>query len=229
MQIFPHFFRIFVSAMQKLIIFDFDGTLADTRDLIVRTNQEAMKRVGYPVASAESIIATIGLPLKESILALFPDLPESELPKWIPVYREVFEALKHQIVPELFPNVKETLACLHGRGYILSVASSRGTSSLNGFLEDMGLAPFISYVVGADDVKHAKPDPEPVLKTLKDLGIDASDALVVGDMPVDIMMGRGAGVKTCGVTFGNSDCDALLEAGADYVLDDIAGLLGITF
>ena len=65
--------------MTKLIIFDFDGTLADTRELIVRTNQEAMRRLRYPVASEAAIVATIGLPLKESILALFPDLPEEEI------------------------------------------------------------------------------------------------------------------------------------------------------
>ena len=215
--------------MKKLIIFDFDGTLADTRELIVRTNQEAMKRVGYPVADAESIIATIGLPLKESILALFPDLPHSELPAWIKVYREVFETLKHQIVPSLFPNVKETLHTLHGRGYLLSVASSRGTESLTGFLRDMGIEQYISYVVGADDVSHAKPDPEPVLKTLHDLSVDASDSLVVGDMPVDILMGAGAGAKTCGVTYGNSDREALQAAGADFILDDFSGIIQLDF
>ncbi|MBO4339870.1 MAG: HAD family hydrolase [Bacteroidales bacterium] len=213
--------------MTKLIIFDFDGTLADTRELIVRTNQEAMRRLRYPVASEAAIVATIGLPLKESILALFPDLPEEEIPVWIRVYREVFESLKSQIVPVLFPHVRETLSLLHSRGLILSVASSRGTESLNGFLKDMGIAPYISYVLGADDVAHPKPHPEPVLKTLNDLSVNASEALVVGDMPVDIQMGLGAGAHTCGVTLGNSDRAALLASGAHFVIDGFEELPGI--
>ena len=215
--------------MIKLVILDFDGTLADTRELIVRTNQEAMAYMNYPVADEKSIVATIGLPLEEGILALFPDLPHSELPIWKKKYREVFEALKEQIVPVLFPNVLETLAALHEGGCIISVASSRGTESLWWFLRDMGIAPYITYVLGADDVKHAKPDPEPVLKTLEDLSVEASNALVVGDMPVDILMGSGAGALTCGVTYGNSDRAALSAAGADYVIDDFADLKKIVF
>ena len=205
--------------MIKLIIFDFDGTLADTRELIVRTNQEAMLRMRYPVASEADIVATIGLPLKEGILALFPDLHRNEIPAWIKVYREVFESLKSQIVPVHFPHVEETLSQLHSRGLILTVASSRGSESLNGFLKDMGISEYISYVLGADDVTHAKPDPEPVIKTLSDLSVNASEALVVGDMPVDIRMGIGAGAFTCGVTLGNSDRTALLASGAHFVID----------
>ncbi len=84
---------------------------------------------------------------------------------------------------------------------------------------------FITYILGADNVRLAKPDPEPVLKTLSDLGFAAGEALVVGDMPVDILMGKRAGSLTCGVTYGNSTRDALLAAGADYVIDDFGSLL----
>ena len=210
--------------MPKLIILDFDGTLADTRELIVRTNQEAMRRMNYPIIEPAKIVATIGLPLKEGILTHFPDLREDEIPRWIEVYREVFNSLKGQIAPVLFPHVKETMAELYAAGYRFTVASSRGSQSLNEFLDGMGIAPFICYVLGADNVAHAKPDPEPVLKTLRDLGCEASDALVVGDMPVDIQMGLGAGAFTCGVSYGNSDRDALLAAGAHYVIDDFSEL-----
>ena len=62
---------------------------------------------------------------------------------------------------------------------------------------------------------------------LRDLATDASDAIVVGDMPVDIQMGKSAGVRTCGVSFGNSGREALLRAGADYVIDDFSELITI--
>ena len=211
----------------SIIIFDFDGTLADTRELIVQTNQEAQRIMGYPLTGEAGILATIGLPLRECILTMYPDLPAEELPVWIKTYREVFDSLKGQIVPRLFPNVRETLEALAGKGYRLTVASSRGTVSLKDFLREMGIAPCISYVLGADDVKLAKPHPEPVLKTLEAMSCDASEALVVGDMPVDILMGLAAGAMTCGVTYGNSGREALMSAGAHYIISDFRELLQI--
>lgn len=210
--------------MIKLIILDFDGTLADTRELIVQTNQEVQRRMGYPVTDEAGIVATVGLPLKECIMVMYPDLPREELPAWVSTYREVFDKLKTQIIPQLFPHVKETLEALTAKGCRFTVASSRGTESLTGFLREMGIAPYISYVLGADDVSKAKPHPEPVLKTLEALSAEASETLVVGDMPVDVQMGLGAGAWTCGVTYGNSDRAALLEAGANYVIDDFGQL-----
>lgn len=210
--------------MIKLIILDFDGTLADTRELIVQTNQEVQRRMGYPVTDEAGIVATVGLPLKECIMVMYPDLPREELPAWVSTYREVFDKLKTQIIPQLFPHVKETLEALTAKGCRFTVASSRGTESLTDFLREMGIAPYISYVLGADDVSKAKPHPEPVLKTLEALSAEASETLVVGDMPVDVQMGLGAGAWTCGVTYGNSDRAALLEAGANYVIDDFGQL-----
>ena len=211
--------------MIRLIILDFDGTLADTRELIVRTNQEVQRRMHVPVLEEARIVATIGVPLKEGIQTMYPQVRDEDLPEWVAMYREVFNVMKRQIVPSLFPHVAETMAELHAQGCRFSVASSRGTESLKDFLREMGIAPYISYVLGADDVKRAKPHPEPVLKTLADLSVDASEALVVGDMPVDIQMGLGAGAFTCGVTYGNSNRAALLEAGAHYVIDSFEELL----
>ena len=208
----------------KLIIFDFDGTLADTHELIVKTNQEAMKAMNYPVRDEEAIRKTIGLPLEAGIRTLFPELKDEVIPAWCAMYRKVFDVLKNQIVPVLFPEVKETLEWLCEKGYVLTVASSRHSSSLNAFLRDMGIAPYFKYVLGADNVAKAKPDPEPVLQTLRDLGYSPAEALVVGDMPVDIFMGARAGAGTVGVTYGNSNRPELMQAGADYVLDHFSEL-----
>jgi phosphoglycolate phosphatase len=120
--------------------------------------------------------------------------------------------------------VKETLEWLYGRGYVLTVASSRHSSSLNAFLRDMGIAECFQYVLGADNVAKAKPDPEPVLQTMRDLGYKPAETLVVGDMPVDIFMGARAGASTVGVTYGNSNRPELMQARADYVLDHFSEL-----
>lgn len=208
----------------KLIVFDFDGTLGDTRANIVLTMRETIRTLGLPERSEAEIAATIGVPLEEGFAQMYPGITEEEMIQGAKCYREVFEKSRKVLVPELFPHVKETLSELKERGLVLTVASSRRSASLNDFLRDMGIAPFISYVLGADNVSKAKPDPEPVLKTLRDLDMKAEETLVVGDMPVDILMGLRAGAKTCAVTYGNASRDDLLGAGADYVIDDMAEL-----
>lgn len=213
--------------MTKLIVFDFDGTLGDTLELILKCNHETRRRMGAPEIPDSTIIGTIGIPLWDGIKEMNPGIDEADIPAWMKMYREVFDGLKHQIVPVLFPGVKETLAGLHKKGIILTVASSRGKVSLNDFLMAMGIAPYFDYVLGAEDVVNAKPNPEPVLKTLERFGVTGPECLVVGDMPVDIQMGLGAGAVTCGVTFGNSSREALEAAGAHYVIDSFDKILSI--
>ena len=97
----------------------------------------------------------------------------------------------------------------------------------------MNIAKYFSYLLAAEDTTLHKPNAEPVKKTLNELSYNAQDTLVVGDMPFDILMGKNAGVYTCGVTYGVSDKkslsgkNSLLEAGADWVIDDISELLEI--
>lgn len=209
----------------KLIIFDFDGTLGDTRGNIVTTMRQTLKQLGYPEASEDAIAATIGVPLEAGFDQLLPGLTPEAAATCAATYRAIFEKNRKIMIPQLFPHVKETLVTLHQRGYVLTVASSRLSASLKGFLQDMGIAPLISYVLGADNVDKAKPDPEPVLKTLREMGYSAQDTLVVGDMPVDILMGSRAGALTCAVTYGNASRSALAAAGATYIIDDFAELL----
>jgi phosphoglycolate phosphatase len=191
------------------------------------TMQETMRVLGYPVAGEEAIAATIGLTLEDGFREVFPGLTERDILRCADVYRDLFEKNRRKMIPTLFPHVKETLNLLKERGYILSVASSRQSISLRGFLHDMSVEDCISYILGADNVEKSKPDPEPVLKTLRELGIPAEESIVVGDMPVDIIMGLRAGAATCGVTYGNSSRDDLVEAGAGYIIEDISELPGL--
>lgn len=209
----------------QLIILDFDGTLADTRDNIVRTLQASMHQLGLPVADEAACASTIGLKLDDACRHLYPDGPADLADRFVETYREIFFRNKESLVPAPFPHVLPTLRQLRERGVVLTIASSRGTGSLQAFIDAMGLRDCISYVLGADSVEHTKPHPEPVLRTLCETGIDAVHTLVVGDMPVDILMGSNAGVQTCGVTYGNATRDQLQAAGADFLIDDFAELL----
>ena len=209
----------------RLIIFDFDGTLGDTRRNILLTMRQTMEALSLPVADEATTAATIGLPLRDCFLQIYPDLSDAMADACASTYRRLFDINKKQLVPALFPHVRETLAELHARGYVLTVASSRSSASLREFLSDMGIIGYISLILGADDVARAKPDPEPVLQTLRTLAIPAAETLVVGDMPVDILMGARAGARTCAVTYGNATPAALRAAGADFLISDIAQLL----
>ena len=210
--------------MVRLVILDFDGTLGDTRANIVLTMRQTLEALGYPVASEPEIAATIGLPLEESFAVLLPGITPEEVTLCARTYRDIFEKNRQWLVPALFPHVQETLKALSESGYVLSVASSRSSASLKGFLRDMEIDGFVPYVLGADNVSRAKPDPEPVLQMLRDLGCTAEETFVVGDMPVDILMGRRAGTRTCAVTYGNATRAQLAEAGADFIIDDFAQL-----
>lgn len=211
----------------KLIIFDFDGTLGDTRQNIIITLQRTMRLLGLPIRSEEECAATIGLTLGDSFRSMYPDMGDDVAERCVKVYRDIFYESIEELTPELFAGVSDTLARLAAMDIEMSIASSRSSPSLLLFLERMGIANYFSYVLGSDNVARHKPDPEPVLQTLRERGYDASEALVVGDMPVDIAMAHGAGVRAIAVTFGNATREELVMAKADYIVDDFTQILDI--
>lgn len=212
----------------KLIIFDFDGTLGDTRRNIVMTMQMTIKEMGLEYRSEEECAATIGLPLAGCFKAMFPNLQEELIPRCAATYRRLFNENLQNFQPQAFPHVVETLAALKEQGYTLTIASSRSHNSLVELTQNMGIAAYISYLIGADDVERAKPNPEPVINTLQAMHFEACETLVVGDMAVDIQMGASAGTKTCGVTWGNGTKNELEDAGADYIINSMDELLNLS-
>ena len=210
----------------KLIILDFDGTLADTRGLILLTMHQTIQELGLEPRTDEQCAAMIGLPLKEAFTTLIP-MSDEMGNRCVETYRRIFSENNAEYKVPAFPNVVETLPKLSEAGYVLTIASSRIKRSLMEFIENMDLQRVLTYVLGADDVTHAKPHPEPVLRTLEKFGCKADEALVVGDAVFDIEMGRRAGVKTCGVTYGNGTRQELIDAGADYLIDSFDELLRV--
>lgn len=210
----------------KLIILDFDGTLADTRGLIVKTMQQTLDALGLEPRTDDQCAAMIGLPLKQAFTDLLPMTDEMG-EQCVETYRRIFNANNALYIIPTFPNVLETLHQLHELGYILTIASSRSNRSLREFVNDMHLNEVIPYVLGAEDVVRAKPHPDPVLQTLETFNCKPEDALVVGDTWYDIEMGRRAGVCTCGVTYGNGSREELMRAGADFLVDDFGELMEI--
>ena len=211
----------------KLIIFDFDGTLADTKENIILTFQMTMKELGVEIKSRQECAATIGLTLEDAFKVLYPGMAAEKYILLRDTYRRIFKENRKILVPGLFPEVMETLEELRRRGYLMSIASSRLSPSLHSFLEDMKIAHLFEYAVGGDNVEHPKPAPDAVLQILRHYNLSAEEAFVVGDMPFDINMATNAGVKSCGVTWGNADAAQLKESGANYIIDKMSQLLEI--
>ena len=202
----------------KIVILDFDGTIGDSQDLIVRTMKETLRQCHLPDKTTEECARTIGLPLKACFKMLQP-MSDEMADLCANSYRVIFDRNNIRGAVAAFPGVKETIKALHDDGLTVTIASSRGHHSLAAFVEELHLEPFISLVLGADDVEKAKPDAEPVLKTLRRFGLQPAEALVVGDTKFDILMGRNAGTITCGVTYGNGNREELQAARADYIID----------
>ena len=208
------------------LILDFDGTLGDSRRLIVNTLQQTLREKNLPVAGEERCASTIGLSLKEAFMQLAP-MTEETAESCTQTYRRIFSDNNLLGAVPPFPHVLETIRTLYQKGLTLTVASSRGRDSLPGLLNELEIAPYISLIISADDVKHHKPHPESVLVTLEQLGKKADETLVVGDTIYDIDMGKGASTLTCGVTYGNGTRSELVQAGANYLIDDFAHLISI--
>ena len=201
---------------------DFDGTLGDTASVIVQTMQATIKELSLPARSDEECAGMIGLRLVEIPPALFPDC-EVDRDLYATTYRRLFRIYNTEGAVTLYPNVMETLIELKKRGLTLTIASSRSHSSLADYVENLGLSPIITYILGAEDVTNGKPAPEPVFKTLEKYGFQPEETLVVGDTYFDIDMGKNAGTRTCGVTYGNGSRESM--SSADHLIDNFGQLL----
>lgn len=227
-------------ANYRLLIFDFDGTLAHTHPSIIATVQQTLCELHLPVVSPEVIAEGIGMEFRDCYRHYVPGIDDATIDACEIVHRRIFATTRLTHPPVLYPHVMETLQALHDQGVTLAIASSRASDELRQLLSDLQIAPFFSVVVGGEQVTHVKPAPEAVLRILDELSnsqqlmangqrLKANGqqpaTLVVGDMDVDIRMGHNAGVRTCAVTYGYGDIRLLREARPDYLIDDMSQLL----
>jgi len=208
------------------IIFDFDGTLADTQDGILATSREVLRLMGHENDIDEAaLISTIGLPLRENFTK-GAGMSDEEADHAIEIYRKIF----HQVaIPSihLFPGVEETISALAERKIPMAVASSRGQQSLEILMKHTGLDRYIptTLVFGVETAARPKPAPDMVYVILGKLGAKPEETLVVGDTTFDIEMGKAAGCYTCAVSYGNQSAGQLAGASPNYLLDDLRKLL----
>lgn len=212
--------------MIKSLIFDFDGTLADTNEAIVRTFQETFRSMGMPVPTRERVTSTIGLALRDGLKAGMDNLSEEDADEAMIRYRRFFNDIAIPVTKP-FPDARETLRRLCEQGYHLTIATSRSHHSLEILAEKIGVAGYFKGMFGAEDVVNHKPAPDLVNLILGKFGFKPEEALVIGDATYDLLMGKGAGCRVCGVTWGNQNREKLATAGPDYIIDSFGELFDI--
>ncbi|MBD5231750.1 MAG: HAD-IA family hydrolase [Bacteroidales bacterium] len=210
--------------MIKNIIFDFDGTLADTASLIVKTMQETIRQMELPPKTDEECQATIGLRLEDVPAKIWPELGDIGS-EYAQKYRTLFNELKRPFDVKMYAGVIETLRALHDRGINMAIASSRSHTSLKEYIEQFNLVECFEMLVGGNDVANGKPAPDPVLSITDKLGWDVGETLTVGDAAVDILMGQAACTETCAVTYGNGNAKELEAVYPTYIIDVFPDLL----
>ncbi len=194
------------------VLFDLDGTLIDSIDLIVDSYHHTFRTHGLPVVSRDEIVEGIGTPL----VAVFKRYSDDPLviDEWITTYRH-FNLAHHDAMVRAFPGAVEMVRAIHGAGRRLGLVTSKNNSGARRGLALVGLDGVMEVIVGSDDVTRHKPDPEPVHRALQQLAARAGDAVFIGDSHHDIVSGRAAGVRTIAVCWGAVDHGRLREAGAD--------------
>ena len=212
---------IHYSLQRKLVAWDFDGTIADTSAGIIRTMTATFREMGFsPLPSDQEICSTIGLPLLTSIAQL-AHLPadSAQVAQACDTYRRLFEDVGTTGVT-LFPGVKEEMERQHRSGRFVAIATSRGHESVDALCQMLGIRDSIDFIVACEDVGTHKPDPAPILRLCDLANVRPSAVTVIGDTTYDILMGRNAHAAHCiGVSWGNHTTEAMLEAGAERVID----------
>lgn len=180
------------------ILFDFDGTVMDTNDVIINSWQHTYRTLENREEDVVNIVKTFGEPLEITMQKLFPDVPIEES---VRVYRSYHRDNFGELI-SICPGMKELLQELKKQQYKIGLVTSRlKTTTIQG-LEKYGLAPYFDVIVTAEDTDKHKPDPAPVLIALERLETAPEKSLMLGDTMFDILCARNAGVASVLVEWG---------------------------
>ena len=197
-----------ISRRFDLIVWDWDGTLANSTGMIVDAIVQAAQQVGLPALDPKAASNIIGLGLKESIHALFGDIPPDIAQKLAQQYTANYYA-GEQAIP-LFEGAKETIIELHRRGYKVAVATGKGRRGLNLALQHCGLTSYFHATKTVDEC-FSKPHPQMLDELMDELVVRPERTLMIGDTSYDLQMAQNAGVPAVAVTFGAQSREKLLS------------------
>lgn len=209
----------------KLIVWDFDGTLADSRPLIEAGMAHALDALGQPRALMGEWLRYVGLPVEEGIRRTFDPLG-LDMDAVLKAYRS-FGHADHEDLMKPFEGVSDLLLELKARGQAMAIATSKRRVPLLRQLEGFGWTGLFDPIVTPDEVAQGKPHQESLELIQKLTGLQAEDLLMVGDTPFDLDMARAAGVPSLAVGHGFYSEPQLAACGPRAYAPDTAALRDI--
>jgi pyrophosphatase PpaX len=208
----------------KGVLFDLDGTLADTVPLILMSYRHTMRTHLGEAPDDERWLSTMGTPLRDQLVAFARSAAEAAA--MLETYT-TFQRRVHDEMVRPFPGACAVLAALRERGSRVGIVTSKREQVARQTLSVCGLDSQVEVLVCAEHVTRGKPDPEAVRLALDALGLThaAEETLFVGDSPFDLRAGRAAGTYTAAVCWGACTRETLLAESPDYVLERLEELL----
>lgn len=204
------------------LIFDFDGTLLDTNELIIQTFEHVLNRHYPGKFGRDEMLPFLGPTLKETFELV--DKEKSE--EMIAEYR-AWNVANHDQLAFEFDGVSETLNKLKEMGFKMAIVSTKKNDMVMRGVNLLDVDGVFDTIIGLDDVSKPKPDAEPILLALERLGASKEEALMIGDNYHDIVGGQNAGVRTAGVAWTIKGEVFLQKFNPDYMLYHITDLFKI--
>ncbi len=214
----------------RLALFDCDGTLVDSQANICMAMEHAFEEAGRVPPPRNDIRRTVGLSLFEIMRTLLPNEVEDAHRDMVEKYRNAFFTLRdNRLIEEpLYDGIAGVLSELDEQGWMLGVATGKSDRGLGLCLDRHALTGLFVTLQTAD--RHpSKPHPSMVYQAMADAGTDGSGTVMIGDTVYDILMGKAAGAKTIGVSWGYHPVIELREAGANAIaetMEELAAILG---
>ena len=208
-----------------LIMFDLDGTLVDSSDNIVNSVNFTLQDLGVSPKSKEEIISYVGTGSIDLIRKSLGEGSGVSLAEALPAFKDRYRQCANSN-SRLYPNVKTTLEYFKDKFKVIITNGNQDIAA--GVVSRLGIGDYFVDIIGAHEEKECvKPSACGAQEIMNKLGIDKEKAIIVGDMDVDILTGKNAGVITCAVTYGIGKKEDIVKSQPDFIIDDIRDLAKI--
>jgi len=213
----------------KLVVFDYDGTLFDTRPAIFHCIQRAFAECGRPIPTLEAVAGTVrtGLPLQETFFVLDKKLraERTALNEIVGTYRKLYLD-EGTPLSKPFAGVSDALRDIHATGSKCVVASNKGIAAIRHSLDQSQLSSFVDFVFGDEPGLPKKPDPAILLDHIlpRYAPLQREQALVVGDTEIDILLAKRTGIPCCWVSYGYGDTERCRKLAPEHEISGIEAL-----
>ena len=208
-------------SLVEAVLFDLDGTLIDTVELIMASARHATEVVLGQALPDDVLRRNIGIPLKAQMAEYAPD----HVPELLAAYRAHNDIVHDDLIRE-FPGTEDALDALRGAGYPMGIVTSKSRPVAQRGLDYFGLGGYFETVIGYEDTEIHKPLAEPLLECARRMGVAAERCIYVGDSPHDIACGNAAGALTAAALWGPFP-ERVLEPGPTFALQSLGELTGL--